>query len=364
MIPTRILSQHNWLESSKPNGSESSNPTTGSQQVAAGGSPSVVGGNAVEVSEIGFGAWAIGGGWGPQNDEESLATLRQAIDSGITLIDTAAGYGDGHSERLVAEAMKDVRENVIIATKTPPSDGPWPPSPYCRWQDRYSAAYLRSNVNERLQNLGTERIDLLQLHTWTRAWNDDPQPLLVLRQLREEGKIGLIGVSTPEQDQSCVIQLMRDGLVDVVQVIFNLFDQEAAAQILPVAAETGTGVIVRVALDEGALADKYPANHQFPEDDFRSSYFAGDRWPRTQTRLQRIREDAAALGLDEHYSMADIALKFVLARPEVSSVIVGMRNTAQVQKNTRLSRLRDLSPEAISRLRQHHWNRGIWYAGK
>ena len=238
------------------------------------------------VTEIGFGSWAIGGGWGKQQDSQSIETLHAAIDQGIRLIDTAQGYGNGHSEKLIAQVLKERREEVFVATKTPPAEGPWPPSPYCRWQDRYSGAYLRDNVHQRLTHLGTDRIDLLQLHTWTRAWNDDPQPFLVLRQLRDEGKINLIGVSTPEQDQSCVIQLMRDGLVDVVQVIYNLFDQEAAAQIFSVAAETGTGVIVRVALDEGSLTGKYDASHQFAEDDFRSQYFAGDRMTRTATRLQ------------------------------------------------------------------------------
>ncbi|MDA8744012.1 aldo/keto reductase [Rubripirellula amarantea] len=322
-----------------------------------------------EVSEVGFGGWAIGGGWGPQNEAASAAALHLAIEKGITLIDTAAGYGDGQSERLIGQVLRDLRnqgraDNVFVATKTPPAPGPWPPSPYCRWQDRYSAAYLRENLEHRLKNLGTEKIDLLQLHTWTRAWNDDPQPLLVLRQLRDEGKIGLIGISTPEQDQSCVIQLMRDGLVDVVQVIFNLFNQEAAAQILPVAAETGTGVIVRVALDEGALTGKYSADHQFPKDDFRHAYFAGDRMARTSARVGEILQDIEALGLSEEYSLADVALKFVLARREVSSVVVGMRSVDQVTQNTRTSQLRDLTPETINQLRRHHWNRGVWYAGK
>ena len=319
-----------------------------------------------QVSEIGFGAWAIGGGWGDQEDSESIKSLHLALDQGISLIDTAEGYGNGHSERLIARVLAERGdlENVFVSTKTPPADGPWPPSPYCRWQDRYSGAYLRDNVDQRLRNLSSERIDLLHLHTWTRAWNDDPQPLLVLRQLREEGKINLIGVSTPEHDQSCVIQLMRDGLVDVVQVIFNLFDQEAAAQILPVAAETGTGVIVRVSLDEGALTGKYHAQHRFPDDDFRSQYFAGDRMERTAMRLEAIHDDIEALGLSENYSMADVAIKFVLARPEVSSVIVGMRHPDQVDKNVHTSRLRDLSDDAIMQLRRHHWNRGIWYSGK
>ncbi len=320
--------------------------------------------NGAQVSEIGFGAWALGGQWGDQDDADSIAALNQAIDSGVNFIDTAQGYGDGHSERIIASVLKDRSEDVILSTKTPPDAGPWPPSPYCRWQDRYSAAYLRSNVNDRLNNLGVDRLDLLHLHTWTRAWNDDPQPLLVLRQLREEGKINLIGVSTPEQDQSCVIQLMRDGLVDVVQVIYNVFDQEAAAQILPVAAETGTGVIVRVALDEGSLTGKYGADHVFPDHDFRHQFFAGDRMQRTSERVKAIRADAEQFGIADQYTMADIALKFVLARPEVSTVIAGMRNVSQVQQNTRTSDLKDLPESFLVQLRRHHWLRGVWYSGK
>lgn len=317
-----------------------------------------------QVSEIGFGAWAIGGGWGKQEDSDSIAALHAALDAGVNFIDTAQGYGDGHSERVIADVLADRSEQVVVATKTPPDAGPWPPSPYCRWQDRYSAAYLRDNVHQRLKNLRTDRLDLLQLHTWTRAWNDDPQPLLVLRQLRDEGKIHLIGVSTPEQDQSCVIQLMRDGLVDVVQIIFNLFHQEPVAQLLPVAAETGTGVIVRVALDEGSLPGKYGADHEFPTDDFRSQYFAGDRMARVVDRVEAIREDLQQFGLEDQYSLADVALKFVLARPEVSTVIAGMRNQAQAEMNTRTAQLRDLPDALIQRLHRHNWLRGVWYSGK
>ena len=316
------------------------------------------------VSEIGFGGWAIGGDWGQQPDSQSTAALHAAIDRGINLIDTAAGYGEGHSEKIIAGAVSDRSEDIFVATKTPPTSGPWPPSPYCRWQDRYSAAYLRDNVHQRLQNLKRDRIDLLQLHTWTAAWNDDPQPLLVLRQLKEQGKIGLIGVSAPEHDQACVIQLMRDGLIDTVQVIFNLFQQEAASQILPVAAETGTGVLIRVALDEGSLTGKYGADHEYAESDFRRKFFQGDRQSRTVNRVNEIRRDLERFGIDDQYSLADVALKFVLARPEVSSVLVGMRNTDQVEKNCRVSNRRDLNPEIIQHLHRHDWRRGVWYSGK
>jgi aryl-alcohol dehydrogenase-like predicted oxidoreductase len=323
-----------------------------------------LGTNGPSVSEIGFGAWALGGQWGGQDDKESVASLHAAIDAGIDFIDTAQGYGDGRSERVIAGVLKNRREELFVATKTPPADGPWPPSPYCRWQDRYGAAYLRQNVNERLQNLGVERLDLLQLHTWTRAWNDDPQPLLVLRQLRDQGKINLIGVSTPEQDQNCVIDLMRSGLVDVVQIIFNLFDQEAAAQILPVAAETGTGVIVRVALDEGSLTGKYSADHKFPENDFRHRYFEGDRLARTMNRVEAIRDDVRRHGLADQYSLADVALKFALSPPAVSSVIAGIRSVEHAKLNARVSELPDLPAALMNDLQRHRWLRGVWYSGK
>jgi aryl-alcohol dehydrogenase-like predicted oxidoreductase len=161
----------------------------------------------LSVSEIGFGAWAIGGGswgWGPQRDEASLAALHRALDMGLNFIDTAANYGDGHSERLIARVLKErgLRDQVIVATKTPPTGGPWPPSPYCRAEKRFSEAHLREQVEQHLKNLSTDRIDILQLHTWTRAWNDEPYPLQVLEKLRQEGKVRFFGVSTPEHDQN------------------------------------------------------------------------------------------------------------------------------------------------------------------
>ncbi len=317
------------------------------------------------VSEIGFGAWGLGGQWGEQSDEDSVAALHAALDGGVNLIDTAPGYGDGRSERIIAQVLAErSSDDVVVATKTPPAPGPWPPSPYCRWQDRYSAAYLRENVHERIVAMGVERLDLLQLHTWTRAWNDDPQPLLVLRRLKEEGKIGLIGISTPEQDQNCVIPLMRNGLVDSVQVIFNLFQQEPAAQLFAVAAETGTGVMVRVALDEGGLTGKYPADHTFADDDFRSQYFAGDRWARTVARVAEIRHDMNRFGLTDRYSLADVAIKFALAPEAVSTVLVGMRDAKQAQQNIATAALPDLPEALLQVLRRHAWHRGVWYSGK
>ncbi|HEY9154607.1 MAG TPA: aldo/keto reductase, partial [Opitutaceae bacterium] len=249
-----------------------------------------------KVSEIGFGAWAIGGSWGEQNDSDSLAALNRALDLGCTFIDTAAGYGDGRSERLIGDVLRSRKasgkqESIFVATKTPPTEGNWPPSPFDSVADRYPEKYLRENIATRLKNLGVNKLDLLQLHTWTRAWNRDPAPFKILRQMQREGLLGLIGVSTPEHDQNAVIDLIRGGWIDSVQVIYNLFEQEPAAELLDTTKENGVGVIVRVAFDEGALTGKFNESTVFAKDDFRANYFAGDRLPRTLARVAEVQKD-------------------------------------------------------------------------
>jgi len=324
----------------------------------------VLGRTGVRVSEIGVGAWALGGGWGAQSEADSLAALHSAIDRGVNLIDTAAGYGNGRSEQIIGEVLKQRPERIFVATKTPPAAGPWPPSPYCRMEDRYPESYLRTNVDQRRKLLGVDCLDLLQLHTWTRAWNANPRPLDTLKRLQAEGKVRFIGMSTPEQDQNCVIDLMRRGYLDVVQVIYNIFEQEPAAELLPVAQECNVGVIVRVAFDEGALTGKYRRGRQFPPDDFRSKYFEGDRMDRVVARVKRIEAAMADLLPAGAYTLADVALRFVLAHSAVSTVIPGMRNAAQAEANTEVSDLDPLPETVIERLHDHAWRRGVWYGGK
>lgn len=324
-----------------------------------------LGKHSFDCSEIGFGAWAIGGWWGPQPESDSLAALHRALDLGVNFIDTAAGYGNGRSEKLIGQVLRERtaagrKERVFVATKTPPADGIWPPSPYCRAEERYGEAYLRANVAERCATLGVSKLDLLQLHTWTRAWNRNPTPLKVLRALQAEGRVGLIGISTPEHDQNSVIDLMRGGWVDSVQVIYNLFEQEPAAELLEVAKECGVGVIVRVVFDEGVLTGKFTANTKFAADDFRANYFAGDRLERAVARAEAIREDLTGTG----YTMAQAAIKFVLAHPAVSTVIPGIRNVAQAEANCGVSDLVPMHADLIQQLHRHNWRRGVWYGGK
>jgi aryl-alcohol dehydrogenase-like predicted oxidoreductase len=318
------------------------------------------GNSGLEVSEIGFGAWAIGGSWGAQSEKDSLEALGTALDKGVNFIDTAAGYGNGKSERIIGEFLKSRPETVYVCTKTPPAPGKWPPSPYCKIEERYSEKYLRQNVEERLKSLQAESLDVLLLHTWTRAWNDNPVALKILQKMKSEGLLKQIGISTPEHDQNCVIQLMRDGMVDVLQVIYNIFEQEPAAQLFPVAKETGTGIIVRVAFDEGVLTGKYKGDETFGPGDFRSNYFAGDRLERGVKRTERIKNEFKESG----YSMPELALKFALSHEAVSTVIPGIRNRNQAMLNTSVSELPDLSEDILIRLHEHSWNRGFWYGGK
>lgn len=320
----------------------------------------ILGRTGVRVSEIGFGAWAIGSSWGFQNNVDSVDALHNSIDRGLNFIDTALGYGNGKSEQIIAEVLKSRREEVTVATKIPPASGPWPPSPYCKVEDRFPEDYMRQSIDTCRKNLNTDCIDILQLHTWTRAWNRDPKPLELLQKLKAEGIIKYIGISTPEHDQNALIPLMKEGYLDTVQVIYNIFEQEPAAELLPVALEKNVGVIVRVAFDEGMLSGKYQARHIFSRDDFRSRYFEGDRLARAVKRVDAIKNDLEG----SNYTMAQAALKFVLAHPAVSTVITGIRNKNQASTNTQISDLPDLTEELIQKLRSHTWLRAFWYSGK
>ena len=244
------------------------------------------------VSEIGFGAWPLGGGmWGAQSDQDSVAALHRFLDFGGNFIDTAQAYGDGRSERIIAHALKERPGGgrVYVATKIPPKPGPWPPSPYDAPADRYDAAYLRERVERSLRDLETDCLDLVQLHTWTRAWNRAPDAVEVLHELRREGKLLGIGISAPDHDPDACNELMRTGLIDSVQLIYNIFDQDPQAEALPTARQHEVAVIVRVPFDESALTGKLTRDMAFAEDDFRRRYFAGDRLARHQAIRSRTR---------------------------------------------------------------------------
>jgi aryl-alcohol dehydrogenase-like predicted oxidoreductase len=320
------------------------------------------------LSEIGFGAWAIGGGWGRLDDAQGKAALNQALDLGVTFIDTALGYGNGHSERLISEVLKERGEKlgngrIKVATKIPPDlfTGHWPPFPGESWESLFSETYLRVGVEECLKNLRTEALDLLHLHTWTRAWNTDPYPLEILQKLKKEGKILASGVSTPEHDQNCLIDPMRQGLLDAAQIVYNIFEQEPESEFLPVALKHKVAVIVRCVFDEGSLTGKFTKETRFPEGDFRRSYFRPGHLEEAVDHVEAVKKTVSEIAGRGEKSLASVALRFVLKNPAVSTVIPGIRTPEQARLNCAASDEPPLSDELYQALKAHNWRKGIWY---
>jgi len=308
-----------------------------------------------EVSEIGFGAWQIGGAhWGSVDDNESIRALNLAIDRGVNFIDTAQGYGNGKSERIIAEVLKDRKERVYVVTKILPLTGH--PNPYHAWQESFPEKYLRENIHRRLKMLSTDRVDILLLHSWSRAWNDDPKPLEILQDLKREGLAENIGISVPPNDQNSVVELIKNDRLDVVEFIYNIFNQEAAAELLPASKKHNVGTIIRVPLEEGALTGKYTRDTTFPKEDFRHIYFGGDRMERIVKRAEKLKEDLTDTGL----SMVHASLLYILARDAVGTVIPGMRNEKYVTDNTSVSGMKPLANDTIQRLKEHNWVRTTW----
>lgn len=311
-----------------------------------------------DVSEVSFGAWALGGGaWGTQDDADSIAALNRALELGVNLIDTAAGYGNGRSEKVIAQVVKNRRDKLYLVTKTPPLPGNWPPQPAEHVEDRYPESHIRANVEERLKFLGTDYLDVLLLHVWSRAWNRNPAPLAVLEKLKKEGKIRAFGISTPDHDQDQFNALLVDRQIEVIQIVYNIFEQQPAAEALPLALENGVAVMGRLVFDEGSLTGKLTKETKFEKGDFRNGYFRGDRLIDTVNRVEKVKEDLVG----SNYTMAQAAIKFALAHPAMSTVIPGMRNVAQAEANVSVSELPDMSPALVEKLHKHIWCRGNWH---
>jgi aryl-alcohol dehydrogenase-like predicted oxidoreductase len=312
-----------------------------------------LGKSGLKVSEIGFGAWAIGGGmWGGRRDQDARAALERAIERGVNLIDTALVYGDGHSERLVGEIAR-AHAGVAVATKVPPKSYEWPARPGSKLSEFFPAAWIRECCERSLVNLGVERIDLLQLHVWADAWTDQDEWYRAMTALRDQGKIRFIGISINSHDPASAVRVVRAGRVDALQVFYNIFDQSPEDELYPACVEHGVGVLARVPFDEGSLTGKLTVDTKFPEGDFRAEYFGGSLLSDTVKRVEALRpivEPAAT-------SLARGALRFCLSQPAISTVIPGMRSTHQADENTAASDDGPLPAEVLQKLRAHRWVR-------
>jgi aryl-alcohol dehydrogenase-like predicted oxidoreductase len=306
----------------------------------------------LEVSELGFGTWGIGSdAWIGADDDESLRALRLAIEKGVNFLDTAYAYGDGHSERLVGSAVRESAETVYVATKVPPKNMEWPARPGVRAEEIFPADWIVACTERSLQDLGLETIDVQQLHVWSDEWVGQDDWLDAIDQLKRDGKIRFFGVSINDHQPENAIRLVESGLVDTVQVIYNVFDQSPEDALFPAVETARVGVIVRVPLDEGALTGSVRPETTFPEGDFRNRYFAGERKREVWERVQAIARDLDV----EVERLAEIALRFCLSHPAASVVIPGMRSTRNVERNARAASAGPLEENQLTTLRRHRW---------
>jgi aryl-alcohol dehydrogenase-like predicted oxidoreductase len=311
----------------------------------------------LEISEVGYGAWGIGGSmWVGAEDDESLRALERAIELGLDFIDTARVYGDGHSERLVGEVVRRRDEWVKVATKVPPKNRTWPAPDGIHVDEAFPGEWIRRCTEKSLSVSGLEVIDLQQLHVWSDEWVGQGDWLETVQALKDEGKIKHFGVSINDHQPANGLELVRSGAVDSVQVIYNVFDQSPEDELLPLCLELGVGVLARVPFDEGGLTGRIGPDSEFPEADFRNHYFRGERKAEVAARAQAIVDDLGRPLED----LPEVALRYVLSHPAVSTVIPGMRSVRNVERNCAVADGRGLPAEDLETLKAHRWERN-WY---
>ncbi|KQY43101.1 aldo/keto reductase [Cellulomonas sp. Root137] len=308
------------------------------------------------VSEIGYGAWGIGASaWIGAQEDESVTALHRAIELGVSFIDTARGYGE--SERIVGRVLRD-HPDVLVATKVPPKNGIWPAPDGLHPDETFPGDHIRASLETSLAASGLEAFDVLQFHVWSDEWVGRGDWLETIADLRQEGKIRFFGVSINDYQPENALGLVRSGTVDTVQVIYNAWHQQPEEHLLPACAEHGVGVIVRVGLDEGGLTGRITADSTFPEGDFRNRYFGGDRPAQVEQRVRALVDD---LGVSPD-ELPDLALRYVLDQPAVSTVIAGMRTVRNVERNATTSDGRRLTDSQRDVIRRHRWERNFYRA--
>ena len=304
------------------------------------------------VTEIGYGMWGMGG-WTGSDDSQSLAALDRAVELGCNVFDTAWAYGDGRSERLLAETIRRHRgRRLYVATKVPPKNLRWPATNAYRLDDTFPPEHIREYTEKSLRNLGVETIDLQQLHVWTDAWADDERWRRTAEDLKAEGKIRAFGISLNRWEPRNGIRAIQTGAVDCVQVVYNIFDQAPEDELFPACEAHGVGVIARVPFDEGSLTGTLSRESRWPSKDWRSLYFTPENLAATLERVERLMPVVPA-GMD----LPGLALRFILHHPAVTTTIPGMRKPAHVERNLAASDGTPLAPDLLAALRAHRWDR-------
>ena len=306
----------------------------------------------IEVSDIAHGLWGMGG-WSGSNDTESMAALQLAVDLGCNFFDSAWAYGDGKSDSLLGQIIaKNSSKRLYSASKIPPKNLRWPASPKYKYHDVFPPDQVFKYADLIRKKIGTDSIDLLQFHVWDDTWTDEPDFRSTVEKLRRDGTIRFFGLSLNRWEPENGIKAVRTGLVDAVQVIYSIFDQSPEDELLPLCQELDIGVIVRVALDEGSLGGKMTRDTKFPASDWRSGYFNPQNLANTLDRVGRLKAILPA-GM----SLPEMALRFVISHPAVSTTIIGMRKLDHVRENIAFSDKGPLDPQLLEELKKRRWDR-------
>jgi len=312
------------------------------------------------VSEIGYGMWGMAG-WTGSDDAESLAALQRAVDLGCNFFDTAWAYGSGHSEELLGKILRANKNNsaaggpgkkLCAATKIPPKNRRWPSRPEYSLDDSYPPGYIFEYVDKSLKNIGADTLDLIQFHTWEDVWLNDERLPRAIEKLRASGKVRAVGISLNRWEPANGIRAVRAGLVDAVQVIYNIFDQNPEDKLFPACREKNVAVIARVPFDEGTLTGTLTLDSKWPADDWRSTYFVPEN-----LKASVARADALKPLVPAGSTLPEMALRFILNNPDVSTIIPGMRKLRNVEANLAASDKGPLPAPLHAKLRPHRWDR-------
>jgi aryl-alcohol dehydrogenase-like predicted oxidoreductase len=305
-----------------------------------------------QVSEIGYGMWGMAG-WEGSDDDESRESLQRAADLGCNFYDTAWAYGSGHSERLLGELVRaNSDKRLYTATKLPPKNRQWPSRREFSLDDCYPPAYIHAYVHKSLENLEVDQIDLIQFHTWEDAWLGDDRLGHALADLRSEGLVAATGISINRWEPWNGVKAVRSGLFDAVQVIYNIFDQNPEDELFPACDEMNVAVIARVPFDEGSLTGTLTLDSRWPEGDWRNSYFVPENLRASVARADRLKPL-----VPDGMTMPEMALRFILNHPTVSTIIPGMRKLHHVESNLACSDAGPLPADLHARLGEHRWVR-------
>jgi methylglyoxal reductase len=312
-----------------------------------------------QVSRIAFGAMGLGGAFGEYEESELIRSVLHSLERGVTIIDTARGYGN--SEKLVGRALKEWRgEPPFIASKVQSMAPGYAWGMPCPLEQAYPPGSVRAGVEESLQQLGLDCIDLMQMHQYWPMWEAVEYWLDELHQLKKEGKIRFIGVSLPDHRHDIALPLVQSGRIDSIQTIINIFDPLAFDCLVPACERHGVAVIARCVLDEGGLTGFLKEDTSFADRDFRKSFFASASREENISRVERLKKF-----VPEHAdSLAQLAIKFVLHHPAVTTANVSMHIMDYADENIAALEQRPLPDDIFTELRLHHrWVRNF-YTGK